>query len=82
MSLAAHSPSRLSPPTVAPTGRNIVGCVGRKDVMFLKITYYVNVCNAQKTQAETKKTDGVTDQPWFSDDDFEELTQTIKHVCV
>ena len=49
--------------------------------MFLKITYYVNVCNAQKTQAETKITDGVTDKPWFSDEDFEELTQTIKHVC-
>ena len=54
--------------------------VGETDAIYLKIIYYVNVCDARKKQAEKKNVDGVTDKPWFSDEDFEELAQTLKHV--
>ena len=57
-----------------------MGCVGQRDNYYLNITYWVNVQDAQKKQTELKKTDDMSDKPWFPDDDFEDLAQTLKHV--
>ena len=75
------SPALLTRPQ-SGKGPNSKGleCVGETDVIYMKIIYYVSPCDAQKKQSQIAKTDAITDKPWFSDDDFEELAQKIKHV--
>ncbi len=62
-----------------------IQCVGESDIIYINIVYYTSVCDAQKKQTEIEghvpKVPDATDKPaWFSDKDFEQLAQTIKHV--